>query len=148
MISSVIKSTTVRLVAQFLNQLCHHVPLMKIQIKKVKWSRYRPGVALRVGRGIALLSHDRGTRRRWVVSSTPRPLFTPGKTRYALYRRLGGPQGRSGRAENLVPIGIRSRTVQTVAQSLYRLRYPVHNEDTNILVYEAVHIIKVANVSQ
>jgi len=30
---------------------------------KVKRSRYRPGVAQRVGRGIALLLHDRGTRR-------------------------------------------------------------------------------------
>ena len=30
---------------------------------KVKWSRYRPGVAQRVGRGTALLFHDRGTRR-------------------------------------------------------------------------------------
>ena len=30
---------------------------------KVKISRYRPGVAQRVGRGIALLFHDRGTRR-------------------------------------------------------------------------------------
>ena len=30
--------------------------------------------------------------------STPRTSrFTPGKTRYALYKRLGGPQGRSGR---------------------------------------------------
>ena len=37
-----------------------------------------------------------------------------GKTRYPFYRRLGGPQGRSGRAENLVPTGIRSRTVQPV----------------------------------
>jgi len=82
--------------------------------KKVKWSRYRSGVAQRVGRGIALLFHDRGTRRGWVVSSTSRLHFTPGKTRYPFYRRLGGPQGRSGRAENLVPTGIRSRTVQTV----------------------------------
>jgi len=32
----------------------------------------------------------------------------PGKTRYPLYRRLVGPQGRSGRAENLAPTGIRS----------------------------------------
>ena len=39
----------------------------------------------------------------------------PGKTRYPFYMRLGGPQGRSGRAENLVPIGIRSRTVQPIA---------------------------------
>jgi len=47
--------------------------------KKVKWSRYRPGVVQRVGRGIVLLFHDRGTRRGWVVSSTPRPHFTSGK---------------------------------------------------------------------
>jgi len=37
-----------------------------------------------------------------------------GKTRYPFYRRLSGPQGRSGRAENLVSTGIRSRTVQPV----------------------------------
>ena len=50
----------------------------------------------------------------------------PGKTRYPLYRRLGGPQGRCGRAENIVPTGIRSRTFQHLAQSLYRLSYPAH----------------------
>ena len=38
--------------------------------KKVKVSLYRPGVAQRVRRVIALLFHDRGTRRGWVV--TPR----------------------------------------------------------------------------
>jgi hypothetical protein len=37
-----------------------------------------------------------------------------------------GPRGRSGRTENLVPTGIRSRTVQPVAQSLYRLSYRAH----------------------
>jgi hypothetical protein len=98
---------------------------------KVKCSRYRPGVAQRLGRGIALLFHDHGTRRRWVVSSTPRPHFPPGKTRYPLYRRLGGPQDLSGRAENLVPTGIRSRTVQHVAQSLYWLSYPAHTQKFN-----------------
>jgi len=46
---------------------------------KVKWSRYRSGVTQRVCRGTALLFHDCGTRRGWVVSSTPRPHFTPGK---------------------------------------------------------------------
>ena len=45
---------------------------------------------------------------------TPRPPIPPRKTQYPLYRRLGGPQGRSGRVENLVPTGIRSRTVQPV----------------------------------
>jgi len=80
----------------------------------VKWSRYRPGVAQRVDRGIALLFHDHGTKRGRVVSSTPPPHLPPGKPRYPFYRRLGGPQGRSGRAENLVPTGIRSRIVQPV----------------------------------
>jgi len=38
-----------------------------------------------------------GTRWRWVVSFTPRPLYPQGKSpRYALDRRLGGPQNRSG----------------------------------------------------
>jgi len=55
----------------------------------------------------------------------------PGKTRYPLYRRLGGPQGQSGQAENLVPTGIRSRTVQPpVAQSLYRLSYRAHTKNS------------------
>jgi len=38
----------------------------------------------------------------------------PGKTRYPFYRRLGGPQGRSGWVENFVLTGIRSQTVQPV----------------------------------
>ena len=37
-------------------------------VKKVKCSRYRPGVIQKMGRGIALLFHDRGTRRGWVVT--------------------------------------------------------------------------------
>jgi len=57
-------------------------------------------------------------------AARPGRTLPPGKTRCLFYRRLGGPQGRSGRADNLVPIGIRSRTVQPVAQSLYRLSYP------------------------
>jgi len=68
---------------------------------KVEWSRYRRGVtaALEVGD--------------WSAARPGRTL-PPGKTRYPLYRRLGGTQGRSGRAENLVPTGIRSRTFQPV----------------------------------
>ena len=81
---------------------------------KVKWSCYRPGVAQRVGRGIALLFHDGGTRRGEWSAARPCRTLPPGKTRYPLYRRLGGPQGRSGRAESLVLTGIRSRTAQPV----------------------------------
>jgi len=47
-------------------------------------------------------------------SARPGHSLHPGKTRYPFYRRLGGPQGRSGRAENLVPTGIQSWTVQPV----------------------------------
>jgi len=36
----------------------------------------------------------------------PGRTLPPGKTRYPFCRRLGGLQGRSGRAENLVPTGI------------------------------------------
>ena len=40
----------------------------------------------------------------------------PGKTRYPLYRRLGGPQGRSGQVRKISPPpGFDSRTVQSVA---------------------------------
>ena len=50
---------------------------------------------------------------KWLAARPGRTL-PPGKTRYPLYRKLGGPQGRSGRAENLVSTGIPSRTVQAV----------------------------------
>ena len=61
----------------------------------------------------------------WAAARLGRTL-PPGKNRFPLDRRLDGPQGKSGRAENLVPTGIRSRTVQPVAQSLYPLSYPAH----------------------
>ena len=88
-------------------------------------------MAQRVCRGIALLFHDCGTRRGEWSAARPGRTLPLGKTQYRFYRRLGGPQGRSGRAENLVPIGIRLRTVQPVAQSLYRLSYPDHNNNNN-----------------
>ena len=49
----------------------------------------------------------------------------PGKTRYPLYRRLGGPQGRSGRVrKNSPPTAIRSPDRPARSESLYRLSYP------------------------
>jgi hypothetical protein len=62
-------------------------------IIKVKGSRYRPGVAQRVGRSIALLFHDHGTRRGLVVSSTPRPHFTPGKDPVPIVQEAGWAPG-------------------------------------------------------
>jgi len=73
-------------------------------------------VAQRVGRGIALLFHDSGTRRGERSAARPGRTLPPGKTRYPFYRRLGGPHGWTGRAENLVPTEIRSRTVQAIVR--------------------------------
>ena len=61
--------------------------------RQVKWSRYRPGVAQRVCRGIALLFHDSGTRRGWVVSSTPRPHFTAGEDQVPIVQEAGWAPG-------------------------------------------------------
>ena len=41
-------------------------------------------------KGTAVLSKPRRYKG-WVVNATPRPLYTPGMTRYTLYTRLGGP---------------------------------------------------------
>jgi hypothetical protein len=80
------------------------------EMSKAKWSRYWPSVAQRVGTGVALLFHDHGTRREWVVSSTPRPHFTP-EERTGTHFTGGwvGPRA-----------GLEGR------QSLYRLSYSVH----------------------
>jgi len=58
----------------------------------------------------------------WVVNTTPRPLYPPEKKTW--YRRLGGPQGRSGRVRKTsLPTGIRSPECPARSESLYRLRY-------------------------
>ena len=58
--------------------------------------------------------------------SAPRPgRFTPGRTRYPLNRRLGGPPGRSGRGRKISPhTGFRSPDRPARSESLYRLSYP------------------------
>ena len=71
-------------------------------------------MAQTVGRGIALLFHDRGFRGGECSAARPGRTLPPGKKRYPYYRRLGGLQGQSGRAKILVPTGIRSLTLQLV----------------------------------
>jgi len=107
---------------------CLESPSIKESVgcKNVKWSRYRPGVAQRVGRGIALLFHDRGTRRGWVVSSTPRPHFTPGKDPVPILQEAGwAPRpvwtgGKSRPHRDSIP------DLPARSQSLYRLSYRAH----------------------
>jgi len=93
---------------------------------KVKWSRYRPGVAPRVGRGLGLLFHDRGPRSGWVVSSRLRPHFTPGKDPVSILQEAGwapGPVWRGGKSRPH-RYSIPDRPARS--QSLYRLSYPAH----------------------
>jgi len=61
----------------------------------------------------------------WSAARSGRTL-PPERTQYPLYRRLGWPQGRSGRAENLAPTGIQSPDRPARSQSLYRLTYSAH----------------------
>jgi len=78
-------------------------------------TRYRPGVAQRVGKGIALLFHDRSTRR-WVSGQQHSLAALYTRERHGTHFTGGwvGPRAGLDGAENLVATGIRSRTVQPV----------------------------------
>ena len=83
-------------------------------------------MAQRVGRGIALLFHDRGSRRGSVVKSTPRPHFTPGKDPVPILQEAGwapGPVWTGGKSRphrDSIP----DRPARS--QALYQLSYPAH----------------------
>jgi hypothetical protein len=66
---------------------------------------------------------DFGSSWRQVVSFTPRPLYPEGKSHlYPSYRRLGGPQSRSGRRREekiLSPTGIRTLTPRSSSTFLF-----------------------------
>jgi len=72
--------------------------------------------AHRGSRGIALLFLDHDTRRGEESASRPGRSLPPEKTRYPLYRRLGGHQGRSGQVRKIwPPQGFNPRNAQSVA---------------------------------
>jgi len=100
--------------------------------KKVKWSRYRPAVARRLGRGIALLFHHRGTRRGWVVSSTSRPHFIPGKDPVPIVQEAGWAPGMVWMGRKSHPHRDSILDCPACSQSLYRLSYVAH---TYIYIY-------------
>ena len=92
-------------------------------------------MAQRVGRGIALLFLDRGTRRGLVISSMPRPHFTAGKNPVPILQEAGwasGPVWTGGKSRphrDSIP----DRPAHS--QSLYRLSYPAH-----IYIYIYIYI--------
>ena len=99
---------------------------IKISVNKGKVFPLQAGVAQRVGRGIALLFHDRGTRRGSVVSSTPRPHFTPGKEPVPILQGAGWAPGTvwTGGKSRPHRDSIPDRPARS--RSLYRLSYPAH----------------------
>jgi len=115
---------------------------------KLKWSLYRPHVAQRVGRGIALLFHDCGTRRGWVVSSTSRSHFTLGKEPVTILQAAGWAQwpvwtkGKSRPHRDSIP----DRPVRS--QSLYRLSYPAHTTPLNMTNANASTILGTSRFSR
>ena len=108
---------------------CHYTELSV----KVKWSRYRPGVAQRVGRGIALLFHDHDTRRGWVFSSMPRPHFTPGKDLVPILQEAGWAPGLVWKGGKSRPHRDSIPDRPARSQSLYWISYPAHTE-LNVLI--------------
>jgi hypothetical protein len=83
---------------------------------------------------------DLGTRWRWVVSFTPRPLYPWGNSPTCpLYRRLDGPQNRSGSYEeekNLAPAGNRTPTLQIVARRYTDWDIQFHMKQLHTLRWE------------
>ena len=80
----------------------------------------------RVGRGIALLLNDGGTRRGWVVSSTPRPHFTPGKEPVPILQEAGWAPGLVWRDRKSRPHRDSIPDHPARSQPLYWLSYPAH----------------------
>jgi hypothetical protein len=77
----------------------------------------------------------------WVVKATHRP----GKTRYPLYRKLGGPKERSGQVRKFSPLpGFDPRTVQPIASRLppgtYCLSRSLFVNKEPTLSVSAIHI--------
>ena len=72
-------------------------------------------VAHRVGGGIAVLLNDSALEGVEWSAAPPAALYPQERPGTHCTGGWVGPKGRSGRAENLVPTGIRSRNVQPVA---------------------------------
>ena len=79
-----------------------------------------------VGRGIALLFYDSSTKGGWVVSSTPRPHFTPGKKPVHILQEAGWAPGPVWKGWKSRPHWDSIPDHPACSQSLYKLSYPAH----------------------
>jgi hypothetical protein len=68
--------------------------------------------------------------------------LSPGKNRYPLYRRQGGPQGRSGRVRNISsPPEFDPRTVQSIASGYTDCAIPA-----NVALYSYFFPVKLSKL--
>ena len=103
---------------------------------KVKFTLEQATKAQRGRRGIALIFLNLSSRWGWVVIATLRPLYARERDTNPLYRRLGGPQGRSGRVRKISPTpAFDSRNFQPVASryTYYLIPAPNNNNNNNEL---------------
>jgi hypothetical protein len=104
------------------------------EVKEAQFTLEQAMKAQRRSRDIALLFNF-GARWGWVVNATPRTL-------YPMYRRMGGPQARSGRVRKISPTpGFDPRTFEPVANSYTDCAIPAHapfgSEVKNVWSYTA-----------
>jgi hypothetical protein len=102
--------------------------------------------------GIAPYILDLGTRWRLVVSFTPRPLYPQEKNAwYPLYRRLGGPQSRSGRGSDEIiscPLpGLEPPIIQLVARQCRGQECVELQDEFTFTLLELIHINRRMNRS-
>jgi hypothetical protein len=94
-----------------------------------------------MGRNIALLFHDRDTRRWWVVSSTIRPHFAPGKDPGIILQEDGWAPGPVWIGRKFRPHRDSIPDRPACSKSLYRLSYPASpppHTHTYIYIYMCV----------
>jgi hypothetical protein len=95
-------------------------------------------------RGIAPLSLSFGAKLRWLEGVGS---LLPGKARYPLYRRLGGPHGRYGRVRKIpLPPGFDPRIVQPVVSRYTDWAIPARNRNSKPKS-NAQHLFPTANWS-
>jgi hypothetical protein len=113
-----------------------------------KWAQRNEGV---LGNGgIAPRILDLGTRGRWMVSFTPRPLYPQGKSPwYPLYRRLGGPQSRTRRGDEEkkfpTPAGTRTPYLPARSPVLYHWAILAPTREVVLLLFLLLLILLLLN---
>jgi len=117
---------------RFVEQILHIVWLVYKKVKCTLVQALRLCIcrtAHRVNRGIALLFLNHGTRRKWRVRVTHRPLCSLRKDAVPIAQEAGWAPGPvwTG-ADNLASNRIRSPDHPARNKSLYRLRYPTHDD--------------------